>query len=380
MRIFEPNNSTNRLMKYNWQLKEWPNFKYSLVDFSQKIQQYAEKMGHIKGVLSVVSKETQVEAMIDRMVLEAIKTSEIEGEFLSRKDVMSSIKNNLGLNLTREIVRDKRARGIGEMMVQIREIFAEDLTAETLHQWHRALMTGNQRVQSGVWRSHESPMQVVSGTIRREEVHYEAPPSNKVPQEMEQFVDWFNSTRPGGIAEISAAPIRSAIAHLYFESIHPYEDGNGRIGRAISEKILYQHANYPLLISLSEAIEKNRNAYYQALMQAQQTNDLTDWIGYFMDVVLYAQDRTIAIIDFTLKKTNFFNQFNPQLNQRQTKVLRRMLRDGASDFKDGINAKKYMAIAKTSKATATRDLQQLVQLAAVQAKGSGRSTRYFVNL
>lgn len=367
-------------MQYNWQQKDWPNFKYNLGGLEASLQLYGEKTGHIKGILSALPADTQLQAIINRMVSEAIKTSEIEGEYISRQDVVSSIKNNLGLNAIIEPIRDKRAKGIARLMLDIRATYQDDLTEATLHRWHKMLMEGNTKINAGTWRVHESPMQVVSGSIGKEKIHFEAPPSQQVPAEMERFLKWFKETKKGGIKEIKIAAIRSAIAHVYFETIHPYEDGNGRIGRAISEKALCQGANMPILISLSEAIEAKKQAYYQALMAAQRTNELSSWIRYFMNIVLTAQHNTELVINFTLKKAKFFDYFSNQFNPRQIKVIRRMLRDGETDFKDGMSAKKYMSIAKTSKATATRDLQELVKLGAFRPFGAGRSSRYHINL
>ena len=363
-------------MKYNWQQKDWPNFKYSLEGLAEAFQLYAEKVGHIRGVLNTLPVDTQLQAMINRMVSEAIKTSEIEGEYINRQDVVSSIKNNLGLNTIIEPIKDKRAKGIAQLMLAIRATYQDDLTETTLHHWHRMLMEGNNKINRGVWRTHEAPMQVISGSIGKEKVHFEAPPSAQVPYEMERFFKWFNDTKKGGIKEIKNGAIRSAIAHVYFETIHPYEDGNGRIGRAISEKALCQGANMPILISLSEAIEAKKQEYYQALMTAQRRNELTLWIHYFMNTVLTAQHNTEIVINFTLKKAKFFDYFSNQFNPRQTKVIRRMLRDSEFDFKDGMSAKKYISIAKTSKATATRDLQELVKLGAFIPFGAGRNSRY----
>lgn len=367
-------------MRYNWQQVDWPNFKYKLDGLASKMTLYTERVGQIKGILSALPEQTEMQAIIDRMVAEAIKTSEIEGEYISRKDVMSSIKNNLGLNPVHELVKDKRAKGIGQLMVNIRQTFQQELSEETLHHWHSLLMEGSPRINKGTWRVDTFPMQVVSGRVGKEKVHFEAPPSNRVPKEMIQFIRWFNESHPQGTQPIANSAIRSAIAHLYFETIHPYEDGNGRIGRAISEKALYQGAGMPMLISLSETIEAAKQDYYQALMLAQSKNEISAWIAYFLDTILAAQDRTVKIIGFILQKTQFFDRFKAQLNDRQEKVISRMLRDGQDDFKNGMSAKKYMSIAKTSKATATRDLQALVKMGAFVPFGAGRNSRYRVNL
>jgi len=306
------------------------------------------------------------------MVSEAIKTSEIEGEYLSRKDVMSSIRRNFGLNPELPASKDKRVEGITDLMLAIRKHFTTPLTEKMLFDWHTMLMKGSKGIEIGQWRSHEEPKQIVSGAIGREIVHFQAPPSNTVPSEMNGYITWFNQSRD----LIHKPIIRSAIAHLYFESIHPFEDGNGRIGRAIAEKALSQSIDRPVLFSLSKSIESNKNNYYTALKAAQRSNEITEWIKYFVETVLDAQIDAEKEIEFTLKKTKFFDQHKNELNERQQKVVRRMLEEGYQGFEGGMNARKYISITSTSKATATRDLQELVQKGIFESIGGGRSTRY----
>jgi Fic family protein len=367
---------------YNWQQKDWPQFKYSLQGVEDDLFIFAEKVGKVTGVLNALPEDTKTEAIIDVMVSEAVKTSEIEGEYLSRKDVMSSIKNNLGLNQSPEKVQDRLAEGIGELMIDVRNAYAEKLTRDKLFAWHRMILREGKSVKVGAWRDHEEPMQVISGAIGKQKIHFEAPPSNRVPAEMKKFIEWFNDTGPGGANEIKKAPVRSAIAHLYFESIHPFEDGNGRIGRAIAEKALSQGIGRPVLMSLSQTIEANKNNYYNALEKAQRSNEITHWINYFVKTIVDAQSEAEEQIDFTLKKAKFFDRFKDKLSDRQLKVIRRMLDEGPKGFEGGMSASKYGSIAKVSKATATRDLQELLEIGAfiLFGPGGGRSTKYQVNL
>jgi Fic family protein len=261
-------------------------------------------------------------------------------------------------------------------MVTVRRTWQERLTKETLFSWHRMLMKGERRVLVGNWRKHQEPMRVVSGAIGHEKVHYEAPPSEQVPKEMATYIQWFN----GRAHEIKQAPVRSALAHLYFESIHPFEDGNGRIGRALAEKALSQGLKRPSLLSLSRTIEHHKKAYYGALEKAQKSADVTDWIHYFVGMALDAQIATEKQVGFILSKTKFFDLHKDQLNDRQSRVIQRMLAEGPAGFEGGMNARKYISIAKTSKATATRDLQALVEIGVFIPIGDGRSTRYELNL
>ena len=368
-------------MVYNWQRKEWPGFTYNITAIEEKLYKFSEKTGLVTGLLKALPSDTQMEAIIDVMVAEAIKSSEIEGEYFSRKDVMSSIRKGLGL-VEEHQPTDKKAKGIANLMVDVRNTYQEPLTTAQLFLWHTMLLGSEANIKVGAWRSHLEPMQIVSGALGKEKVHYEAPSSEKVPMEMDRFITWFNETEPGGKSEIKKAPVRSAIAHLYFESIHPFEDGNGRIGRAIAEKALSQGIGRPAFLSLSKTIEKKRNSYYNALEVAQQSLDITAWLGYFVDVILDAQQDTENQIDFVLKKTLFFDRFRDKFSQRQLKVTKRMLEEGPKGFVGGINASKYGTLTRISKSTATRDLQELLAIGALIPLGEsgGRSTRYELNL
>jgi Fic family protein len=367
-------------MHYNWQQKDWPNFTYSLNEVEDKLFSFIERAGHVSGILKTLPADMQMETVVDMMVAEAIKTSEIEGEYLSRKDVLSSIKKNLGLISPHEKIKDKKAEGIGELMTDVRNTFKEELSKEKLFAWHKMIMANIKDVEVAKWRTHKEPMQVISGAMGKQKVHFEAPPSAIVPKQMGQFVQWFNLTAPGGKKEIKKAPLRSAIAHLYFETIHPFEDGNGRIGRAIAEKALSQGIGRPVMLSLSRTIEANKKKYYAALEKAQKQNEITAWVNYFVHAILDAQIEAEEQIDFTLKKVKFFDRFKDQLNNRQLTVIKRMLQEGAKGFEGGMNAGKYAGITKISKATATRDLQLLAEIGAFIVSGGGRSTSYSVNL
>ncbi|HLB43413.1 MAG TPA: Fic family protein [Gammaproteobacteria bacterium] len=370
------------MKNYNWQQPDWPDFRYDVSELHESLLFISEKMGLIRGKLEHLTENLQTEAMINFMVEEATKTSEIEGEYISRLDIRSSIKNKLGLNQKIVPVHDKRAQGIAELMLDVRNTFKQPLTEATLFDWHLMLMSGftNPNLRIACWRTGEEPMQIVSGHHGKWIVHYEAPPSQDVPKEMKRFIRWFNETAPNKLKAIRFAPVRAAIAHLYFESIHPFEDGNGRIGRAIAEKALSQWVGYPVMLSLSMAIEAEKKTYYAALKSASKTNEVTHWIHYFVNLVLSAQIEVEMQINFILRKTNFFDKFKDILNERQVKVVKRMMQAGIKDFEGGMSARKYMAITGTSKATATRDLQHLFAIKALRQIGSGRSVRYELNL
>jgi Fic family protein len=268
-------------MTYNWQQKDWPEFRYDLSGVDDALLAFAERTGRVSGLITGLPEDAQTEAIVDMMVAEALKTSAIEGEYLSRKDVMSSIRRNLGLASDAKESGDRRAQGAAALMVDVRKSFAAPLSEKKLFEWHRMVMAGSRIMQARQWRTHAEPMQVVSGPVGKEKVHFQAPPSSHVPGEMKQFIAWFNETGPGGRNELKKPVVRSAIAHLYFESIHPFEDGNGRIARAIAEKALSQGLGRPVLLSLSRTIEANRKQYYAALQSSQQSNEITPWIRWF---------------------------------------------------------------------------------------------------
>ncbi len=368
-------------MTYNWELPDWPDFSYHQ-PFSEKLHAgFLLKSGEMYGFLKSFPKDNQTELILEVMVEEAIKTSEIEGEFMSRQDVLSSIRKNLGIHENQPLlVKDHRAKGIARLMIAVRSSYADPLIEGDVFAWHEMLMEGNRYVQAGKWRTDSSSMQVVSGPMGKETVHFEAPPSDMVSKEMNRFIDWFNKTAPGQKDAINNPITRAGITHVYFESIHPFEDGNGRIGRALAEKVLHQGLGGPTLISLSNAIEKNKNAYYEALKKAQRSNEITKWLDYFAETVIQAQQNSELLIQFTLKKTTFFDAYRSRLNERQIKVISRMLEEGPDGFEGGMSAKKFMAITKASKPTATRDLQELRDLGIFIPSGGGRSVSYGLEL
>ncbi len=360
---------------YNWQFNKWPHFTYSVEKLQETSIAFAQEFGATNGLLTGLNNELKQETLLETLIEEAIKTSEIEGEYMSREDVMSSIKNKLGLHQSQE-VKDKRASGVAKLMLEVTREKAIPLTLDLLCHWHQLLMEHNQKMNPGLWRQGTEPMQIVSGAYGREVVHYEAPPSATVPAEMEKLINWYNNPELPVKDNISKALLKSAIAHLHFESIHPFEDGNGRIGRALAEFSLSQTLNAPVLLSLSKTIEKRRHLYYEQLKSAQRSLDITDWINYFSEIILEAQKDSKVLVQFILKKAKFFDKHKDQLNERQLKVINRMLKEGVAGFLGGLTAKKYIVIAKTSKATATRDLQQLTEAGILLLKGAGRSVSY----
>jgi len=232
-------------------------------------------------------------------------------------------------------------------------------------------------IDIGRYRTGTEPMQVISGPVHDPKVHFEAPPSARVPAEMKRFIEWFNSTAPDAAKPLPALT-RAGVAHLYFETIHPFEDGNGRIGRAISEKALAQALGHPTLTSLATTILIRRKGYYQALEEANKDNEITDWLSWFAGIALEAQARTEARVEFLIDKTKLLDRCRGQLNARQEKALLRMLREGPDGFKGGLSAGNYATITGASPATTTRDLADLVTKNALVRTGERRHARYAV--
>ena len=222
-------------------------------------------------------------------------------------------------------------------------------------------------------------MQVVSGSLERPKVHFEAPPSSRVASEMAQLVRWFNQTSPGS-KEALPGLTRAGIAHLYFESIHPFEDGNGRVGRALAEKSLSQNLGQPTLTALAATILVHQKSYYSALEAANQRNEITDWLAWFAGTVIEAQRRTLAQVEFLIDKTKLLDRLKEKINGRQEKALLRMFREGPEGFKGGMSAGKYATITGASPATTTRDLVDLMEKNALVRAGERAHARYHLNL
>lgn len=362
-------------MKWNWQQPDWPDFRWDSEAIAAFEARFLQQSGIMIGVVKHLRDDDRTSVVLDVMTDEAMKTSQIEGELLNRDSVQVSLRREFGLETeTRRI--PPAERGIAEMMMSLYRGFADPLTAEVLGAWHRMVLSGRSDIAAvGRYREHEDAMQVVSGALHKPKVHFEAPPSSEMAAEMARFLDWFAASGPGGARPLSALT-RSGLAHLYFVSIHPFEDGNGRIGRAISEKALSQAIGQPSLMALSQTIQQRRSAYYDALEAANKGNEVTAWLVYFAETVLEAQTQSLALIEFLLAKTRFHDKFRSRLNARQERVVVRMFREGLDGFKGGLSAANYITIADTSRATASRDLQELVAMGALRQTGSLKSTRY----
>ena len=363
---------------YNWQFERWANFVYNEEIINSNALKFAELSGEMFGVFKTFNSAKQQDEILDIMISEAVKTSAIEGEILSREDVRSSFLKKLGLTTSIKNIKDKRAENIALLMLEVRNNYQAKLTEKLLKNWSAILFSNSKYINAGVYRKGAEPMQIVSGAIGKEKVHYEAPPSERVPHEMKNFVKWYNTFNTKG--NILKIIVKTAIAHLYFESIHPFEDGNGRIGRALIEKCLSESLGRPIMMSISQTIEQNKNKYYDELKKAQTSLEINSWLLYFSQLLIDAQKNALEILSFSVCKTQFFDKYKQIMNERQTKAINKMLDAGKNGFEGGMTAKKYVAITKTTKATATRDLQELVENEILQQNLAGRSTNYSLNL
>jgi Fic family protein len=362
-------------MTWNWQKPDWPNFRWDRARLEAAEKQFLVGGGMFVGTVRHLGKDERDQLTIEAMSTEAVTTSEIEGEILDRASVQSSLRKQLGIATDERRVRPAE-RGIAEMMVGLYRSFAEPLSEVMLHRWHRLVMSGSRNLRDvGRYRTGAEPMQVVSGVVHEPRVHFEAPPSPRVPSEMKRFVTWYVQTAPGGEKALPALT-RAGIAHLYFESIHPFEDGNGRIGRAIAEKALAQSLGQPMLTALAATILARRKSYYEALKSANKENEITRWLMWFAGVAIEAQRRTIALVEFLIDKTKLLDRLKDQLNERQEKALLRTIREGPKGFKGGLSAGKYSTITYASPATTTRDLADLVEKGALVREGERRYARY----
>jgi Fic family protein len=364
---------------WNWQRKDWPEFRYDRAKMEALEAEFLHKSGVLMGSIRHVGEDDKQQLCVELISTEAVNTSEIEGEILNRDSLQSSIRRNFGLATDHRRVPPAE-QGIAQLMVELYRQFDAPLSGELLCHWHELLMNGRRDLKTmGRYRTDEQPMQVVSGPVHAPKVHFEAPPSEIIPNEMSRFVQWFQRTAPLGETPLPILT-RTGIAHLYFVSIHPFEDGNGRMGRAIAEKAISEGLGQATLLSLSQTINRGRKTYYEMLEISNKCNEITEWLNYFARTVIEAQSGAQSLVDFIIAKTKFYDCFRGQLNERQQKVIARMMREGPDGFRGGLSAEKYISITGTSRATTTRDLQDLTEKRALIRTGNLKSTRYHLHL
>ncbi len=356
--------------KWNWQDRDWPGWRFDAGQLNAFEDRFLLQSGRLLGAWQHLTPSTMDQIKIDLLSEEAMKTSEIEGEYLDRTSVQSSVRRMFGLDADR---RAKPAEaGIAELMVACFSGFGEELTHEVLFGWHGMICAGRRDLAViGGYRNHAEPMQVVSGQFQRPKVHFEAPPSAVMFKEMTGFLEWYESTS-------APALTKAGLAHLYFVCIHPFEDGNGRIARALSEKALARALGQPSMLALSREIEKQRKGYYAALEANNKSMEVTGWLVWFAETVLAAQEYSIALIDHLISKTRMLDRLRGQLNARQEKALIRVFDAGPEGFIGGLSASNYTSITGAPAATARRDLVDLVAKGALTRTGERKGTRYWL--
>ena len=364
---------------YLWQSSDWPNWRFDAATLASPLAAVHRAQGHLAGRMAEFGEPQRDEASVRTFTDDVLKTSEIEGEHLNAESVRSSVARRLGVDAGALAPVDRGVEGVVEMVLDATQRFDEPLTPERLWAWHAALFptgrSGMRTIQVGQWRDdRHGPMQVVSGRYGRERVHYEAPPAERMASEMETFLRWFE-------AESTDDPvIRAGLAHLWFVSIHPFDDGNGRIARAVGDMALARaERSSNRYYSLSTQIQRDRNSYYQLLETTQkETMDVTTWLGWFLASLLKALERAEVILDDVLVKARFWKRWSAvPLNARQINLLNRLL-DG---FEGKLTSGKWAKIAKCSGDTALRDINTLVDLGALRkTEAGGRSTSYEIVL
>lgn len=363
---------------YIWEREDWPHFRWDGAAFSDELAVVRTLQARLLGRMEALGLQLRDEARLATLTREVLATSEIEGEHLDDAQVRSSVARRLGLDAAGLGPVDRNVEGVVEVLLDATQNYHAPLTAERLKGWQAALFpsghSGMQRIRTGEYRDEaKDPMRVLSGPIEKPKVHFEAPPANRVEAEIGRFLKWFNDEKgPDPI-------IKSGVAHLWFVTIHPFEDGNGRIARAIADMTLARGENTTLrAYSLSSRIRDERESYYGSLERAQKAGmDITARLDWFVAQINHAVGDGLLRLDQAVLKAQFWNRFGRQaLNDRQIKVLERLMKD---DWEGKLTSSKWARIAKCSQDTAGRDINDLLQRGAlVKNPGGGRSTSYSI--
>ncbi len=361
---------------YIWQTADWPNFAWDDTRLKPQLDRLRQLQGRLLGRADTTDEVLSLE--MDALIQNAIRSSEIEGESLDVASVRSSVARHLGVEQAGFAGKPTaESEAMTRLLVTATRDWQHPVTLDTLCQWQAEIFPQQQDFPVGTLRD-EQPMHVMSGRLDRPTIHFTAPPRNILDTEMARFLDWFNHP-PAGLDTL----LRAGIAHLWLLTLHPFADGNGRVTRALTDRALAQDEQQSIrLYALSEAIMNNRNNYYLILESTQKGGlDITRWLYWFLHTLEEAIHLALLRIERILKKASFWRKHqNCVLNQRQIKVLNRLLDNAGSEFDEGIATRHYQAIARTSKATATRDLADLLAKGCLQQlPGGGRSSRYRVS-
>ena len=355
---------------------EWPQFRWDDKVLADQLAAVRHRQGRLVGRMEGLGFSLKGEAVLQTLTQDVLKSSEIEGEVLDPDQVRSSIARRLGVDIAGLVQADRNVEGVVEMMLDATQKFDESLTDERLFSWHAALFptgrSGMKRIRVGAWRDDGSgPMRVVSGPLGRERVHYQAPAAGRLDDEVKLFLEWLNAEHVGG-----DLVLKSGIAHLWFVSIHPFDDGNGRIARAIADMVLARsEGSSQRFYSMSAQIRQEREVYYEQLEAVQKGDlDITEWLRWYLDCLDSAIEGAEEILANVLTKARFWERHtNVTFNDRQKDILMRLL----GGFEGKLTTSKYAKIEKCSQDTALRDIKELLALNIVQQDtGGGRSTSY----
>ena len=375
-------------LHYVWQQPGWPSFSVDDAALSGPLSLARQEQGKVLGLFRAVGLPGEAAVVRDIWIDEAVATAAIEGEKLDLEAVRSSVMRRLGIEDATAGRVSRNVDGLLDVMQDATAAYRKPLDDDRLLRWQSALFPGGtsgiHRIAVGKYREHADPMRIASGPVGREKVHYEAPSSARVPKEMRRFLKWWEDTRPGQSRKESMDGIvRAGIAHLWFETIHPFEDGNGRVGRALIDMALAQDVDSPQrFCSISRQLMRQRKAYYESLAEAQHGSlDATAWVSFFVNQFHLACVTSQQVIAEALEKSRFWaTHAEHDINERQRKVVKRLLDAGKAGFEGGMSAEKYGHLTGTSKATATRDLAQLQRAGLLVTIGQGRATRYRINI
>jgi len=353
----------------------WPGFRWDHERISARLVDVRHRQGLVMGRMQGLGFQLRAEAVLNSLTEEVLKSSEIEGETLDRDQVRSSIARRLGLDIGGLRAADRDVEGVVEMMLDATQGYDRPLTAKRLFDWHAALFptgrSGMSKIRVGAWRDDaKGPMEVVSGPMGRERVHYEAPAAERVRDEMKKFLEWFEKDSSTDLV------LKAGAAHLWFVTIHPFEDGNGRIARAIADMVLARSEQSPQrFYSMSAQIRQERKAYYEILEATQKGDlDITRWLEWFLDCLSRAFDRAETILGTVLGKARFWDRFTKvEFNDRQREIVNRLL----NGFEGKLTTSKWAQLAKCSHDTALRDIEDLIgKKVLVKDAAGGRSTSY----
>lgn len=360
-------------MSYNWQQKGWPNATVDRSAIKDELKSFEVAFLHVK---NAIRKQVDAKAIAVAMADEAIKTSAIEGVRVDETVVMSSICRALGMpTIPIGFTRDVRAEGVAQMVLAVKRDWDKPICSALMTDWHAALLANDNRGLSvGAFRKH--PVQVIRRDAYGEiEVMFEAPPSERVSREIAAYcLKW-----RGKKAKAADVALKAALLHPHFESIHPFDDGNGRIGRALVAKVIAEGLGVDVVLPVSTVIMRHRKDYYEEIHRASQSLDWTDWAKFFIPILTETLTDFITAAQFVAAKGEYLSRYESQISERARKVIVRLFRDGPSGVAAGLSAAKWMRMTKVSKTTATRDLEELVKIGAIIREGESVATRYRLN-